>query len=157
MKVIKLLKNILSTAYLSISCLRPMFTIRRDGLNAYLLNDECKYIRLLNMSGTWRGIVQSDVRLTWKWACATMPLVKGCLFTATPTYHPSLSPSSPRSMALCNLNFLLNFSLSTRLNYRCTGCPSKTYPSNVIWYNSGKKRLILVKYFLFYHVSHVRI
>lgn len=109
MKVIKLLKNILSTAYLSISCLRPMFTIRRDGLNAYLLNDECKYIRLLNMSGTWRGIVQSDVRLTWKWACATMPLVKGCLFTATPTYHPSLSPSSPRSMALCNLNFLQIF------------------------------------------------
>lgn len=108
MKVRKLLKNILSIAYLS-DLVSSTNVYNKTRLNAYLLNDECKYIRLLNMSGTWRGIVQSDVRLTWKWACATMPLVKGCLFTATPTYHPSLSPSSPRSMALCNLNFLQIF------------------------------------------------
>lgn len=108
MKVRKLLKNILSIAYL-LDLVSSTNVYNKTRLNAYLLNDECKYIRLLNMSGTWRGIVQSDVRLTWKWACATMPLVKGCLFTATPTYHPSLSPSSPRSMALCNLNFLQIF------------------------------------------------
>lgn len=39
-----------------------------------------------------RGIVQSDVRVTWKWTCAMMPLVKGCLFTATPTYGLSSTP-----------------------------------------------------------------
>lgn len=88
--------------------------------------------RLLNMSGTWRGIVQSDVRLTWKWACATMPLVKGCLFTATPTYHPSLSPSSPRSMALCNLNFLQIFPFLPDLITDVQGVHRVAiYPSNV--------------------------